>query len=230
MKVLVAEDTRDMNRVITVMLGHAGYAVDSAYDGAEALEMVLNSGYDALVLDIMMPKMDGLTVLRKLRERNINVPVLLLTAKAEVDDRVEGLNAGADDYLPKPFAMKELLARVNALTRRRIRYSTRKIECGDFRLDADSLELAASNSVRLSGREFELLQMFALNTDRMLEESYILEHVWPQDAAADGETLWLYVCYLKRKLKGVDSVMTIEGEKGSGYRLTGSAGAERAEG
>ena len=123
MKVLIAEDTADLNRVVTVMLQKFGYEVDSVYDGADALEQLERNGYDAVILDIMMPKMDGITALKNMRSRGINIPVLMLTAKAEVDDRVEGLDAGADDYLPKPFAMKELLARVNAMTRRKSKYS-----------------------------------------------------------------------------------------------------------
>ena len=121
MKLLVAEDTVDLNRVVTAMLEHSGYSVDTVFDGEAALESIENNGYDAVLLDIMMPKKDGITVLKEMRAKNINIPVLLLTAKSEVDDRVEGLDAGADDYLPKPFAMKELLARVNAMTRR-VRY------------------------------------------------------------------------------------------------------------
>ena len=127
MKILFAEDTEDLNRVVKAMLEHAGYSVESVFDGEAALELLGQNGYDAVILDIMMPKKSGIDVLRHMREENNNAPVLLLTAKAEVDDRVEGLNAGADDYLPKPFAMKELLARVNAMTRRRTHYDNKRL-------------------------------------------------------------------------------------------------------
>ena len=123
MKLLIAEDTTDLNRVVTAMLQRFGYDVDSVFDGAAALDKIDQNGYDAVILDIMMPKMDGISVLRNMRDKGITTPVLLLTAKSEVDDRVAGLDAGADDYLPKPFAMKELLARVNAMTRRNSVYS-----------------------------------------------------------------------------------------------------------
>jgi len=219
MKLLLAEDTRDLNRVVTAMLRHEGYIVDSAYDGEEALVDILSNGYDAIILDIMMPKMDGLSVLREMRKRGINTPVLLLTAKAEVDDRVEGLDAGADDYLPKPFAMKELLARIRAMTRRRTEYSTDLLRFGDFTLNAENFELASENSVRLSVKEFALLQTFMLNEDKALDSDYILSHVWEGEKESNESTVWLYVNYLKRKLTSIDSNATISGEKGGPYQL-----------
>lgn len=219
MKLLLAEDTRDLNRVVTAMLRHEGYIVDSAYDGEEALVDILSNGYDAIILDIMMPKMDGLSVLREIRKRGIITPVLLLTAKAEVDDRVEGLDAGADDYLPKPFAMKELLARIRAMTRRKTEYTKDVLRFGDFTLNAENFELASENSVRLSVKEFALLQTFMLNDDKALDTEYIIEHVWEGEKESDASTVWLYVNYLKRKLSSIDSNATISGEKGGPYQL-----------
>ncbi len=219
MKLLLAEDTRDLNRVVTAMLRHEGYIVDSAYDGEEALVDILSNGYDAIILDIMMPKMDGLSVLREIRKRGIITPVLLLTAKAEVDDRVEGLDAGADDYLPKPFAMKELLARIRAMTRRKTEYTKDVLRFGDFTLNAENFELASENSVRLSVKEFALLQTFMLNEDKALDTEYIIEHVWEGEKESDASTVWLYVNYLKRKLSSIDSSATISGEKGGPYQL-----------
>lgn len=219
MKLLLAEDTRDLNRVVTAMLRHEGYIVDSAYDGEEALVDILSNGYDAIILDIMMPKMDGLSVLREIRKRGIITPVLLLTAKAEVDDRVEGLDAGADDYLPKPFAMKELLARIRAMTRRKTEYTKDVLRFGDFTLNAENFELASENSVRLSVKEFALLQTFMLNEDKALDTEYIIEHVWEGEKESDESTVWLYVNYLKRKLSSIDSNATISGEKGGPYQL-----------
>ncbi|MDD5940001.1 MAG: response regulator transcription factor [Lachnospiraceae bacterium] len=219
MKLLLAEDTRDLNRVVTAMLRHEGYIVDSAYDGEEALVDILSNGYDAIILDIMMPKMDGLSVLREIRKRGIITPVLLLTAKAEVDDRVEGLDAGADDYLPKPFAMKELLARIRAMTRRKTEYTKDVLRFGDFTLNAENFELASENSVRLSVKEFALLQTFMLNEDKALDTEYIIEHVWEGEKESDASTVWLYVNYLKRKLSSIDSNATISGEKGGPYQL-----------
>lgn len=218
MKILIAEDTVDLNRVVTAMLEHAGYGVDPVFDGEAALEAVETNGYDAVLLDIMMPKKDGISVLREMRSKNINIPVLLLTAKSEVDDRVEGLDAGADDYLPKPFAMKELLARVNAMTRR-VRYSAKTAEYANFRLNAETLELSAENSVRLSIKEYELLQLFIVNREKELDTAYILEHIWDKEETADADTVYLYVNYLRRKMTGVGALAGISGERGRGYRL-----------
>ena len=219
MKILLAEDTADMNRVLTAALTHEGYDVDSAYDGEEALEYVRDNGYDAMVLDIMMPKKDGLQVLRELRESNIVTPVLLLTAKAEVDDRVAGLDAGADDYLVKPFAMKELLARVRAMTRRKTEYAAKKLQFGDFALDDESFELSCENSVRLSVKEFELLQALIVNQNHEVSTQYLLEHVWEGIEEAAADTVWLYVSYLRGKLSSIASNVKILGERGGSFRL-----------
>lgn len=220
MKILLAEDTRDMNHVLTAALTHEGYDVDSAFDGEEALNFVRTNGYDAMVLDIMMPKKDGLQVLKELREENIVTPVLLLTAKAEVDDRVNGLDAGADDYLTKPFAMKELLARVRAMTRRKTEYAAKKLQYGDFSLDDEKFELSCENSVRLSVKEFELLQALILNQNHEVSTQYLLEHVWDGAEEAGPDTVWLYISYLRGKLRSVASNVEIEGECGSSFRLT----------
>lgn len=220
MKILLAEDTRDMNHVLTAALTHEGYDVDSAFDGEEALDFVRTNGYDAMVLDIMMPKKDGLQVLKELREENIVTPVLLLTAKAEVDDRVNGLDAGADDYLTKPFAMKELLARVRAITRRKTEYAAKKLQYGDFSLDDEKFELSCENSVRLSVKEFELLQALILNQNHEVSTQYLLEHVWDGAEEAGPDTVWLYISYLRGKLRSVASNVEIEGERGSSFRLT----------
>ena len=220
MKILLAEDTRDMNHVLAAALTHEGYDVDSAFDGEEALDFVRPNGYDAMVLDIMMPKKDGLQVLKELREENIVTPVLLLTAKAEVDDRVNGLDAGADDYLTKPFAMKELLARVRAMTRRKTEYAAKKLQYGDFSLDDEKFELSCENSVRLSVKEFELLQALILNQNHEVSTQYLLEHVWDGAEEAGPDTVWLYISYLRGKLRSVASNVEIEGERGSSFRLT----------
>ena len=220
MKILLAEDTRDMNHVLAAALTHEGYDVDSAFDGEEALDFVRTNGYDAMVLDIMMPKKDGLQVLKELREENIVTPVLLLTAKAEVDDRVNGLDAGADDYLTKPFAMKELLARVRAMTRRKTEYDAKKLQYGDFSLDDEKFELSCENSVRLSVKEFELLQALILNQNHEVSTQYLLEHVWDGAEEAGPDTVWLYISYLRGKLRSVASNVEIEGERGSSFRLT----------
>ncbi len=220
MKILLAEDTRDLNRVITVALQHEGYEVDPAYDGEEASERAFQNGYDLIVLDIMMPKKSGIEVLREIRSANSVTPVLLLTARAEVDDRVSGLDAGADDYLTKPFAMKELLARVRAMTRRKAEYGAGELKFGDLTLDADKFELTSENSIRLSVKEYELLQTLILHPDRDLDTGYLLERVWNNAPDATSDTVWLYISYLRGKLTSIASSVKILGERGGSYRLT----------
>ncbi len=219
MKLLLAEDTRDLNRALSAVLSHEHYEVDSAFDGIEALRMIMNATYDAVILDIMMPGKDGLEVLREMRTKNITTPVLLLTAKAEVDDRVTGLDAGADDYLTKPFAMKELLARVRSMTRRTAFSSVRELRFEDIVLNTESHELSSGNTVRLSNREFELMQMLITGAGRDLETPYLLEHIWGSDPDAQGDTVWLYISYLRGKLQAVGSRTVITGQRGGSFRL-----------
>ena len=190
------------------------------FDGLEALEHIMNNGYDGVILDIMMPGMDGISVLKEMRAKKILTPVLLLTAKTEVDDRVTGLDAGADDYLPKPFAMKELLARIRAMMRRRLEYTSQSLTYADFRLDADTLALSAENTVQLSIKEYELLELLIEHADRELDTKFLLSEIWPTEEA-DQNTVWLYVRYLQRKLQAISSVAKIAGEKGKTVRLTG---------
>ena len=224
MKILLAEDTTDLNRVVTALLQHENYDVDSVFDGLEALEHIMNNGYDGVILDIMMPGMDGISVLKEMRAKKILTPVLLLTAKTEVDDRVTGLDAGADDYLPKPFAMKELLARIRAMMRRRLEYTSQSLTYADFRLDADTLALSAENTVQLSIKEYELLELLIEHADRELDTKFLLSEIWPTEEA-DQNTVWLYVRYLQRKLQAISSVAKIAGEKGKTVRLTGGHSA-----
>lgn len=219
MKLLLAEDTSDLNRVVTAGLNHFGYEVDQAYDGEEALNYIYQNGYDTIILDIMMPKKNGLEVLREIRQANIITPVLMLTAKAEIDDRVEGLDSGADDYLTKPFAMKELFARVRAMTRRKTEYFDQVLQFADFRLDNEKFELSAENSVRLSVKEFELMQALILNKDHEVPTDYLLQHVWKNMDEAGSDTVWLYISYLRGKLKAVSSRAEIAGEKNGSFRL-----------
>ena len=219
MKILLAEDTKDLNKVVTQMLEMQGFDVDSAFDGEEALKLALSNGYDGIVLDIMMPKLSGLQVLKEIRSRNILTPVLMLTAKAEVDDRVEGLDAGADDYLTKPFAMKELMARVKALTRRGSQYAAKELSFGDLTLKSESLELIASNTVRLSIKEFSLMQTLLLNQEHEVDNNYLIEHVWNDESDASEETVWLYVNFLQGKLSYVNSNVKIKGDKGGPFRV-----------
>jgi DNA-binding response OmpR family regulator len=218
-KVLLAEDTADLNRALSAILTHEGYDVTAVFDGEEALTCLRTNAYDAVILDIMMPKKDGLEVLSSMRAEGNNSPVLLLTAKAEVDDRVNGLDAGADDYLTKPFAMKELLARIRSMTRRRSSYSDGELRIGDLTLNAENFELRAENSVRLSIKEFELMQLLMKNAGKPLKTSFLLQHVWANDTGTGEETVWLYISYLRNKLNAVASHVSLEGTRGESFSL-----------
>ena len=217
-KILYAEDTVDLSRAVSVVLEHEGLEVTTCYDGIQASEALASQVFDLVILDIMMPGKSGIDVLREMRATGDVTPVILLTAKAEVDDRVDGLMAGADDYLPKPFAMKELVARVHSLARRNTDYGTGNLTFGDVELNAETYELKAHTSVRLSHVEFELLRTFILNRNRALSADFLLGRVWTDDDEADQATVSLYVRYLRSKLEAIDAHVTIA-EIDGGYIL-----------
>lgn len=219
MKLLLAEDTHDLNAAIAAMLGINGYEVTSVYDGAAALADLEDNTYDGIILDIMMPKLDGLQVLQALRARGVVTPVLMLTAKAEIEDRVQGLNLGADDYLTKPFAMKELVARVNAMTRRRTEYTPEDIRLGNMTLRSGTQELSAENSIRLSMKEMELLQTLLLNQDKDIENTYLLERVFADTEGATADNVWLYINYLRAKMTSINANVEISGDQKGPYRI-----------
>lgn len=220
MKLLLAEDTADLNRAITAILKHEHYDVTSVLNGTDALNSILEAPYDGIILDIMMPGLSGLEVLGEIRRHRITTPVLLLTAKAEVDDRVSGLDAGADDYLTKPFAMKELLARVRSLTRRGTLYVDDELHFSNLTLSSESLALSAENTVRLSMKEYELMKTLIVNAGRSLDVNYLLSHVWKSEPEADEDTVWLYISYLKGKLRAVSGRAVITGKRGGSCILT----------
>lgn len=223
-KILFAEDTQDLNRAVTVILEHEGYEVVSCFDGDAAAKALAVDAFDLVVLDIMMPGKSGIEVLEEMRASGDVTPVILLTAKAEVDDRVAGLEAGADDYLPKPFAMKEFVARVRSLARRNTDYGTGNLSFGDMSLDASTFELKAQNGVRLSHLEFELLRTFILNSSKGLSIDFLLGRVWADDSDADASTVKLYVRYLGHKLEAVSSRVVVTESDGV-YQLEDGASA-----
>ena len=225
MKLLLAEDERALSEAIVAVLEHNNYSVDAVFDGQEALDYILEQRYDGILLDIMMPKLDGLSVLRTLREHGITTPVMMLTAKAEVRDRVAGLDQGADDYLPKPFAMAELLARVRALTRRGGDYTPDVLTMGDTSLDRRSYELCCgSASVRLSRKEYQLMEMLLLNQNRLLSTEQLMSRIWGYDSDAEINVVWVYISYLRKKLTQLGSGLQISAVRGRGYVLEVSDG------
>jgi len=219
MRVLLAEDEKALSRAVaTVLEVKGGYDVDAVYDGEAAVESARQHAYDVCVFDIMMPKMDGITALEILRREGNTTPVLMLTAKAELDDRVRGLDAGADDYLPKPFQMAELLARLRSLTRRAGTYTPKSLQAGNVTLDVEQQELRSETSIRLAKKEARLMEFLMANPDKNLTVDDIVGHVWA-DEEADETVVWVYISYLKNKLEAIAADMTVRGDKEGPFRL-----------
>ena len=220
MRILLAEDERSLSRAVTALLERSHYAVDAVYDGHEALDYLESGNYDALILDIMMPKMSGLEVLRSLRGSGCTTPVLLLTAKGEVEDQIQGLDLGADDYLPKPFSMELLLARVRALLRRRETYTPTVLKRGNISLDQQSYELSGNGrSFVLPRLEYQLMELLMLNKGVYLSTEDLLVKVWGYDTEAEVGTVWVYISYLRKRLSALDANVTIAAKRNVGYRL-----------
>ena len=220
MKILFAEDEIAMSEAVTDILTYHHYMVDAVYDGVTALEYARVEKYDGIILDIMMPGMNGLEVLKQLRKEGIGTPVLLLTAKAEVEDRIEGLDAGADDYLPKPFAMGELLARVRALLRRRESFTADVLVYGNISLNRSSYELQGNGkSIVLSKIEFQMMDLFMLNRGIYLSTEDILVKVWGYETDAEPGIVWVYISNLRKKLLSLDADVEIKAKRNIGYTL-----------
>ncbi len=220
MRLLLAEDERILSDALVTILGHSGYSVDAVYDGREALDYLENGGYDGAVLDIMMPKMDGLTVLRKIREKGMTLPVLMLTAKAEIDDRVAGLDSGADDYLTKPFDSKELLARIRAMTRRQPELQDPVLQFGGLSLDRAGFTLSgAGGSARLSNKEFQIMEMLMGNPGQVVPTERFLEKIWGYDSEAEISVVWVYISGLRKKIAHLGAGVQIRAARGVGYSL-----------
>lgn len=220
MKLLLAEDEIAMSEAVTDILTYHKYSVDAVYNGADALDYALASQYDGVILDIMMPKMDGIEVLKRLRAAGCTVPVLLLTAKAEVDDRIRGLDAGADDYLPKPFAMGELLARVRAMLRRRENFTPDVVRVGNIALDQRRGLIACGDETQpLSALEYRLMELFALNPGICFSAGALLERIWGLDSDAEEGSVWVYISYLRKKLAKLGASVEIHSRRGVGYSL-----------
>lgn len=220
MKLLFAEDDRDLCLAVRTMLERAGYSVDVVYNGADAVDYALGGDYDGLILDWMMPKKDGVEVLRTLRARGMETPCLLLTARDGVDDRVEGLDAGADDYLPKPFHAKELLARVRAMLRRRSAFHPDLLRFSNFELDRSTMELrCGEKSARLTNKAFQLMEMLMENPRAVLSVQQIMEHVWGWESESEVNVVWVNVSTLRKKLEEIGATAEIRAARGMGYSL-----------
>lgn len=220
MRLLLAEDEKELSNALVAILKHNHYSVDAVYNGTDALDYGQTENYNGIILDIMMPGMDGIAVLQKLRERGVATPVLLLTAKSEVEDRILGLDAGADDYLPKPFAMGELLARLRAMTRRKSEFAPNCLAFGNIRLDRANFELSSDRtSFCLGSKEFQILEMLMSNPNRLISTEQFLERIWGYDAEAEINVVWVYISYLRKKLAAPDAGVEIKATRGRGYTL-----------
>lgn len=220
MRLLLAEDEKELSKALCAILKHNNYSVDPVFNGQDALDYGLCENYDGIILDIMMPKMNGLDVLKELRAKGVSTPVLMLTAKAEVDDRILGLDLGADDYLTKPFSMGELLARIRAVTRRKSEFSPNVLSSGNVSLNRETFELTADgNSVRLGNKEFQMMEMLMSNPGRLISTEQFMERIWGYETEAEINVVWVYISYLRKKLSNLSANVEIKAVRGVGYTL-----------
>lgn len=222
MRILLAEDERSLSRAIIALLERNNYSADAVYDGQEVLAYLEAGNYDALILDWMMPKLDGLCVLRALRQRGNRIPVLMLTAKSEVDDKVLGLDSGANDYLTKPFSTQELMARIRAMTRSQTGQFTSRLTFGNITLDQATFELSSpAGSFRLANKEFQMMELLMRNPRQLIPTERFLERIWGYDSDVELNVVWVYISYLRKKLAALRADIQINVTRNAGYSLEG---------
>ncbi len=221
MKILLAEDEQQLSRVLETAMTHEGYQVDTAFDGQEAVDLAKGNAYDLMILDIMMPVKTGIEALKEIRQTGNTTHVIMLTAMSEVDDKVTGLDAGADDYLTKPFSLKELLARLRSMSRRVATFTPNLLQIGQTSLNVGEHELISSNSIRLAGKESRMMEFLMLNAQKSLSTQEIFRHVWSKDEDEDLDEgfVWIYISYLRQKLKAIHADLAILGEEGGSFTL-----------
>ena len=220
MRILIAEDEISIAKALKVMLEKNKYVVDIVHDGMEAYDYITAVAYDVLVLDIMMPKMDGIELLTAIRKQGITTPTLFLTAKAEVEDRVAGLDAGADDYLPKPFASSEFLARVRALARRSDTYLPSVLSFGNVTLDCSRYVLETDGGeVRLNNKEFQIMELFIRHPHQIFSAEHLMDKIWSSESDSETDVIWTYIGFLRKKLHQISASIEIRTVRGAGYAL-----------
>ncbi len=220
MRPLLAEDEKALSKALTTILERNHYSVDPVYDGQAALEYLEADNYDGVILDIMMPKVDGITVLKEIRSKGNLIPVLLLTAKSEIDDKVLGLDAGANDYLTKPFHSSELLARIRAMTRTQASHANSQLKLGNVTLDRATFELSTpTGSFRLANKEFQMLELLMSNPKNLISSERFMEKIWGYDSDAEINVVWVYISYLRKKLTALHADIQIKATRNSGYSL-----------
>ncbi len=221
MRLLLAEDELSLSRALVKILEHSNYSVDAVYDGEEALDYLDAGNYDGVILDIMMPKIDGLTVLQTIRKQGSRIPVLLLTAKSEIDDRVKGLDLGANDYLTKPFAPPELLARIRAMLRTQSEQQTdSSLHTGNLTLDTTSFELSSpAGSFRLTNKEYQMMDLLMRHPRQVISTEQFMDRIWGYDSEAEINVVWVYISYLRKKLTALKADVSIKATRNVGYSL-----------
>lgn len=220
MRLLLAEDEKEMAHALEAVFTHNHYSVDVVYNGIDAADWAESGNYDGIILDIMMPGKSGLEVLSELRKKGNNVPVLLLTAKGEIEDRVTGLDLGADDYLTKPFAMKELLARIRAMTRRKGEVSSNTLEFAGLTLSRETFDLGyQSEVIHLGNREYQMMEMLIANPGALISTEQFMEKIWGYDTDVEMNVVWVYISYLRKKLQALQAPVAIRAVRGLGYKL-----------
>ncbi len=222
MRILVVEDEETLAALIKEGLEETGYLVDVTYDGESALAMIFSGSFDLIILDLMLPLIDGSEILKRIREKGINTPVLILTAKSDVDDKVSTLNTGADDYLTKPFSFDELLARIKALTRRSFGVTTNIIKIADLEINLNTHEVTRSGSrIDLTAKEYALLEYLALNKNRVLSREQIMEHIYDFESETESNVVDVMIARLRKKIDRQFNKKLIVTVRGTGYMLKG---------
>jgi len=224
MRLLLADDEKELTDALSMILNYNKFITDCVYNGQDALDYAMSGEYDGIILDVMMPRMDGVEVLRRLRQAGITTPVLMLTAKSQLRDKVEGLDAGADDYLPKPFETEELLARIRAMARRGSAvFTPDTLIFGDLSLDRKSFELkCGGESVRLANKEFQMMELMMTNPKVVISTERFMDRVWGFDSDSEMNVVWAYVSYLRKKLQTLGSRVELTALRGRGYMLEDS--------
>lgn len=220
MRILLCEDEPELSNALVAILKGNNYSVDAVYNGLDAVAYIESEIYDAVILDIMMPKLDGISVLKEIRSNGNNVPVIMLTAKAEIEDKVRGLDLGADDYLTKPFEIKELLARLRSITRRQSNIVDNVLSFGNIKLNTSTFELYTNEkSIKLVGKEFQILEMLMRNPSKLISVENFMDKIWGYDSDADTNVVWVYISNLRKKLNSLNSNVEIKVSRNLGYSL-----------
>ncbi len=220
MRILLAEDELSLSRAVVALLERSNFSVDAVHDGEEALQYLEARNYDAMILDLMMPKVDGMTVLRRLREKGSTLPVLILSARSEIGDKVLGLDSGANDYLTKPFSTRELMARIRAITRTQSGQAVSRLSFGNITLDQTTFELSSpTGSYRLANKEYQMMELLLRNPHQLISTERFLERIWGYDSDVELNVVWVYISYLRKKLAALNANIQIKVARNAGYSL-----------